>query len=591
MGQGTLSEQTLELGRLQKGRGRAVLATRILLGALVAGLVIAFAIALPYFAKAWRGDYGDIRESRRTPTARPATSSASPIEREKLTVPQPASAEEQATTLWTELEKSVWGASLEDWSSAHTDVPCDGFHGNMYGGGADRQWSHRCAVSAKREFPRWYFYVFSLQEPLTQRLEQFEMTTTTLPDGTLEAVASSLQARLSSRYGPAEDRTPKFERIRLVTWPRDLHWKTADLEIQLNLSEFDPQKREGRLQLQARHSALLEALKDDERLKVVGASDFLYQTNSWIDKQLADALRSDFPDVAEMLMKDSPDPDPQKMHEAVQQAIQQRQNQLKSSQSPGQTGGRAVAAFAIAVPQNKWKGEQFYNAVVRLLTNAKTSGADRQPILLLAADRLAARLPNVIYSDKSQNQDWNDWEKHLATFGVSYALGTQAPWDYRGELLKRVAADYEESVWGERAFVLLLTHGWDTSYECAAGSDQFREVIRQGLAFLEKHPKSPYQLEVQLDVAQAYETWWSLSQSRQPGADREIGAEDAEADANPQEYQEGAEAARRQAIARFDRLLQTAPNSDEAAYARRVLPRLKLGIDTGQRRFYCTIGD
>jgi hypothetical protein len=35
----------------------------------------------------------------------------------------------------------------------------------------------------------------------------------------------------------------------------------------------------------------------------------------------------------------------------------------------------------------------------------------------------------------------------------------------------------------------------------------------------------------------------------------------------------------------------TAPQSDEAAHARRQLPRLKSAIDTGQRRFYCIVGD
>jgi hypothetical protein len=95
---------------------------------------------------------------------------------------------------------------------------------------------------------------------------------------------------------------------------------------------------------------------------------------------------------------------------------------------------------------------------------------------------------------------------------------------------------------------------------------------------------------VQLAVAQAYETWWSLSQAPGPGEDL-TEAEEAEPDANPQQYQEGAEAARQQAIAGYEQLLQTAPQSDYAAYARRVLPRLKLGIDTGQRRFYCVMMD
>jgi len=59
----------------------------------------------------------------------------------------------------------------------------------------------------------------------------------------------------------------------------------------------------------------------------------------------------------------------------------------------------------------------------------------------------------------------------------------------------------------------------------------------------------------------------------------------------PTKYQEGAEAARQKAIALYEHFLQTAPQSDYAGYAKRVLPRIKLGIDTGQRRFYCVIVD
>jgi len=106
---------------------------------------------------------------------------------------------------------------------------------------------------------------------------------------------------------------------------------------------------------------------------------------------------------------------------------------------------------------------------------------------------------------------------------------------------------------------------------------------------MEKHAKSPYQLDVQLAVAQAYETWWSLSLAPMPSQ-----APTAEEDSEPviyRQYQEGAEAARQQSIARYEQLLQTTPPSDQAAYARRELPRLKLGFDTGQRRFYCTVTD
>ena len=99
---------------------------------------------------------------------------------------------------------------------------------------------------------------------------------------------------------------------------------------------------------------------------------------------------------------------------------------------------------------------------------------------------------------------------------------------------------------------------------------------------------------MQLAVAQAYETWWSLSKApKSEDYVNEFGEELGEAysDGDPAKYQDGAEAARQRAIAFYEQLLQTVPQSDHAAYASRMLPRLKLGFDTGQRRSYCIVTD
>jgi hypothetical protein len=176
----------------------------------------------------------------------------------------------------------------------------------------------------------------------------------------------------------------------------------------------------------------------------------------------------------------------------------------------------------------------------------------------------------------------------LATFDIRYERASEEPWSYTGDLWQRVWTDYRETDWGQRAFLLLLSHGWDTGVDCAAGRDQFRQIIQQGVPFMQKHPNSPYRLDAQLAVAQAYETWRSLGQAATPGQDP--AAEEGSV-VNPQQYQEGAETSRQKAIASYEQLLQTSPQSDHAAYARRQLPRLKLGLDSGQRRFYCIVGD
>jgi len=81
---------------------------------------------------------------------------------------------------------------------------------------------------------------------------------------------------------------------------------------------------------------------------------------------------------------------------------------------------------------------------------------------------------------------------------------------------------------------------------------------------------------VTLAVGTAYENWWSLSLAR-PGDDY----------VDPTKYRDGAESARRKAIGIYEQIAKNAPASPEGAYARRRLPRLKLGIDTAQRAFYC----
>jgi hypothetical protein len=197
-----------------------------------------------------------------------------------MTLQQQASpsAGAQAQNFWAEFEKSVWGAPLQDWSRLHPDILCEPFRGRMVGTGADRQWSHRCSTSGQPEAAHWSFYVFGLQEPLVARLEQFDVTTATLPEEALGDVQNQLQSRIGARFGPGEDRSgPKAVLTHEVRWPRNVRWQAPDLEIQLGLVEFDPQRKEGRLRLQGRHRALLEALNEDNRLESVGTSAYSYE--------------------------------------------------------------------------------------------------------------------------------------------------------------------------------------------------------------------------------------------------------------------------------------------------------------------------
>jgi hypothetical protein len=138
---------------------------------------------------------------------------------------------------------------------------------------------------------------------------------------------------------------------------------------------------------------------------------------------------------------------------------------------------------------------------------------------------------------------------------------------YPRDLLRRIWAEYPQTLWGERAFVLLLDLGRDTSGTCEKGRDQTREVIGQGESFLRQRPNSPYRAVVTLLVAEAYASWWSLS-------NEPAGSEMSDY-VDPKRFQEGAEAARMKAIACFEEVLQLVPGTEMSRFAGQVLPPLR----------------
>jgi hypothetical protein len=211
--------------------------------------------------------------------------------------------------------------------------------------------------------------------------------------------------------------------------------------------------------------------------------------------------------------------------------------------------------------------------IEQLLAAIHAAPAGRKAEMLLAADRVAGLLPDL------QRGDPNIYQRvqTIAGFQLNYRyseLGGQ--WAYQHDLLKQVWRDYRNFEWGDAAFLLLERTGWDTSGMCESGSDQFREVIAHGEEFLANHPSGSLRLEALLAVGAAYETWWSLSRA---GPNNDY--------VQPENYREGAEAARQKAIRLYEQVTTSAPVSLEAASARRELPRLKLGLDTVQRLYFC----
>jgi hypothetical protein len=217
----------------------------------------------------------------------------------------------------------------------------------------------------------------------------------------------------------------------------------------------------------------------------------------------------------------------------------------------------------------------------QLLAVAEKAPRDQRPAILFAADLVGGHLG----CDTSFRRDQletacvglrNDLARyHITLKNDELGAGLYYPHD----LLWRIWQDYPATDWGERVFVLLLDRGWDTSNTCEKGEDQTREVIRQGEAFLQHRPSSPYRGAVTLLVAEAYASWWSLS--------NEPAGSDMSGYVDPKHFQEGAEEARIKAIGYFEEVLQLAPGTKLSEFAQQVLPPLRKKQVLDNYRFFC----
>jgi hypothetical protein len=235
------------------------------------------------------------------------------------------------------------------------------------------------------------------------------------------------------------------------------------------------------------------------------------------------------------------------------------------------------------LPEQEENGSspQDRRVIFQLLDAAKTAPAERKPAILFAADLVASHLGcDVPRARDGANSDCRQLKTDLSHYNLTLKydeLG--AGYYYPRDLLWRLWAEYPKTVWGERAFVLLLDRGWDTSFTCEKGGDQTREVIRQGESFLRQHPGSPYRAVVKLLVAEAYASRWSLSKEN-------AGSEMSDY-VDPKQFQEGAEDARLKAIAYFEEILQLVPGTELSKFADQVLPPLREHQILDNYRFFC----
>ncbi len=225
------------------------------------------------------------------------------------------------------------------------------------------------------------------------------------------------------------------------------------------------------------------------------------------------------------------------------------------------------------------------DGLLRLLRAARTAQGNRKAAVLLAADAMTSGL-SISLGDENHATEAESARRQLAEFGVHLGPRFKDGLRYDHELLWETWRSYPNTEWGEYAFLSLQQSGWDTSfdgYSCPANPDFFRAVIEHGEAFLASHPNSFNRSQVLFALAAAYETWWSVSLA--PGDDENYGHYPRRA-----ENDRTKDAARLKAIAGYEQIERLASGSDYALFAARHLPRLRLRLDTGFRRWFC-VGD
>ena len=394
------------------------------------------------------------------------------------------------------------------------------------------EWTHHCAETRNGIVRESFFYVFGEPAKIA-RLRVDLRPVDESPDVT-EIVLRELRQKLTVRFG-ASTHQPEmmeigFRHLRYGQPVAGDHWQGGGLHYFLHANQTNPAP------MGMRRGAQLIVMTD--RLFAEREKDAL-------------VLRAEgFSGEA----RDEDDPVRTRLKARI-----------------GEPYARPMAAQPRAV------GESLTDLAM-LLRESDRAARPRRALYLLAADAVANRLSVRV-------EDPAALRRLLSGYGAKVGGQIhQGGWDYRRDVLWRVWREFPETEGGELAFVELTRHGWDTptGEGCPANPDLFREVIRRGEEFLATHPQTDFRKEVTYLLAVANESWWSIAHA--PPDDQIVAGSPYPRRA---ENARGGDAARQRAIDYYQEVVRLAPASPEAAAAQRRLPRLGLGLDTGQRRFFC----
>ena len=208
--------------------------------------------------------------------------------------------------------------------------------------------------------------------------------------------------------------------------------------------------------------------------------------------------------------------------------------------------------------------------------------SEQYPALLYCFDCIAMRrlqfANNILdgWGDSARGEyphpPWAQRQKALSKEGLNYFVDRTEGIHLDRTLLRTLGTEYLSTFWGQEALLEETQLSCDPDVLGNENNwDHFRVVITRLSPFIVKYPHSPVTPSLTLELARAYETWWSLANNARPDY------EDAKM------YKNGAEDARQKAVELYKHYL--ASNEDEDARNR--LSLLELKRSTGHTRFYC----